>query len=80
MTSMIITLSDGLETWIGKRLQDGSYTSADEYVADLVRRDRAQAEEVRRIKALVEEGLASGVVDAEPEDVLKEIMAQLPDE
>ena len=45
-----------------------------------MRRDRDLIEQdTRFLRAMVEEGLASGIVDAEPEDALREIMARLPD-
>ncbi|WP_420606846.1 type II toxin-antitoxin system ParD family antitoxin [Novosphingopyxis sp.] len=76
MKAMTITLSDGLEDWIGQRLEDGSYATASAYVTDLVRRDRERAEEVQRIKALVEEGLASGVIEMDASEVLDSIIAE----
>jgi antitoxin ParD1/3/4 len=34
--------------------------------------------EIEWLKAMIAEGEASGVLDAEPEDILAEIMAKLP--
>lgn len=75
----------GLQSWVEIRLAEGRYADAAEYVRDLVRRDQERCdqaegteEEIAEIRALVEEGIASGIVDAEPEDVLNEIIAAIP--
>lgn len=81
MTYLSVSMPPALQDWVDTRLAEGGYANAAEYLRDLVRRDQEAAEYDRRwVRAKVEEGLASGVVDAEPEDVLKEIMARLPDE
>ena len=49
-------------------------------VEKMFRRDQEAAEDGRQwVRDKIEEGFASGVIDAEPEDVLREIMARLPD-
>ena len=81
MTRLSILMPPALQDWVDARLAEGAYADAAEYLRDLVRRDQEAVEDDRRwVRAMIEEGLASGVVDAEPEDVLKEIMARLPDE
>lgn len=47
--------------------------------ADLQRyvEGRASAADVRRVRLLVEEGIASGIVDREPEDILDEVIAEI---
>jgi antitoxin ParD1/3/4 len=79
MTQLTVSMPPALQRWIDARLAEGHYADAGAYLLDLIRRDQRGAEEDRRIRALVEEGFASGVLDAEPEDVLEEIMARLPD-
>lgn len=79
MTELTISIPPALQDWVDTRLAEGGYVDAGDYLRDLVRRDQQVGEEDRWVRALVDEGLASGVVDAEPEDVLKEIMARLPD-
>jgi antitoxin ParD1/3/4 len=80
MASHTISMPPALEQWVDKRLAEGRYADTGDYLRDLIRRDQEAAEEdVRWVRAMIEEGLTSGVVDAEPEDVLREIMARLPD-
>lgn len=79
MVQLSIVMPPALQSWVEHRLAEGRYADAAEYLRDLVRRDQELAEDdIRWVRAMVEEGLASGVVDAEPEDVLKEIMARIP--
>ena len=76
MIHVNITLPPELQQWIESRISDGAYVDAEDYVRDLLRRDQdAHAAEIARVKALIEEGLSSGVLDAEPEDILREVVA-----
>lgn len=80
MANLNVSMPPALEQWVDSRLAQGRYADAGDYVRDLVRRDQEAAEYDRQwVRAKIEEGFASGVVDAEPEDVLREIMARLPD-
>ena len=80
MTQLTITMPPALEDWVQSRLDEGRYADAGDYLRDLVRQDQGcDAEDTAWVRAMVEEGLASGIVDAEPEDVLKEIMSQFDD-
>lgn len=79
MTHLTITMPAALQHWIETRLAEGHYADAGEYLRDLVRRDQqAAGPDWHRLRGLIEEGLASGIIDTEPEEVLKEIMARLP--
>ena len=76
MSELSIQLPPNLQRWVELRVSVGRYADAEDYLRDLVRRDQeALEEDVRRVRALVEEGLASGVVDREPEDILADIIA-----
>ena len=80
MASLNISMPPALEQWVDTRLAQGRYADAADYVRDLIRRDQEAAEDGRQwVRDKIEEGFASGVIDAEPEDVLREIMARLPD-
>ena len=81
MIQLTITMPPALDDWVQARLAQGRYTDAADYVRDLVRRDQSDdADDVAWVRAMVDEGLASGIVEAEPEDVLREIMAQRADD
>lgn len=68
-----------LQDWVNGRLSQGRYVDAADYLRDLVRRDQEVAEEETEwLREQIEIDLASGVVDAEPENILREIMAAYP--
>lgn len=76
MIHVNITLPPELQDWIESRITDGAYVDAEDYVRDLLRRDQnAHAAEIQRVKTLIEDGLSSGTLDAEPEDILHEVVA-----
>jgi antitoxin ParD1/3/4 len=79
MTQLSISMPPALQTWVDARLSEGSYADAADYLRDLVRRDQQQAEENSAwLRAMVQEGVDSGVVDREPEDVLKDLITRIP--
>jgi len=80
MTDMTISVPPELKQWIDERVALGPYADAADYVRDLLRRDQEQALDERAwVKAMIDEGLQSAVLEAEPEDVLDAIMAEDPD-
>ena len=83
MTELTISMPPSLQGWIEARLALGEYTDASDYLRDLIRRDRNQCEAVDfdedvEMRVLVEEGIASGVCEEEPEEVLRRVIAKLP--
>ena len=57
---MNISLTDDLKAFVDARIKARGYSSASEYVRDLVRRDEERAAE-ERFAALIHEGLDSPV-------------------
>lgn len=81
MTTLNISMPPALQSWVETQVAQGRYADAADYLRDLVRRDQETSRDDRHwVKAMIDEGLASGVLDAKPEDVLREIMAQIPDD
>jgi antitoxin ParD1/3/4 len=79
MAQLNLSIPPALKNWVDVRVSEGRYSSASDYMRDLVRRDQEAAmTETEWLRGLVAEGLASGVIDKEPEDVLREIMAEHP--
>ncbi len=79
MTQLTISIPPHLQSAIDARLAQGAYVDAGDYVRDLLRRDaRVQAERVR-LRELINEGLASGVIDQDPRTIIDEILAEDPD-
>jgi antitoxin ParD1/3/4 len=80
MSQLTISLPPELQGWVDARLAKGGFPDAQTYVRQLIQHDQTLYEaEVRRVRQLIDEGLASGILDAEPEDVLDEIIAGIHD-
>lgn len=68
-----------MQGWVEARLANGGFPDAEAYVRQLIQRDRETYEaDVGRVRQLIDEGLASGVAQGEPEDILDEIIAGIP--
>ncbi len=79
MAQVNVSLPPLLKQWIDARVAEGRYSSASDYVRDLVRRDQeAEADDVAWVKARLAEGLASGVIEKDAKAVLREILAEHP--
>ncbi|HKX77437.1 MAG TPA: type II toxin-antitoxin system ParD family antitoxin [Novosphingobium sp.] len=79
MSQLNVSIPSALRKWIDHRVAEGRYSSASDYVRDLVRRDQdAAADETEWLRGLIAEGLASPVIEKEPEDVIEEIIAERP--
>jgi antitoxin ParD1/3/4 len=78
MTELTISMPDALQEWVNARIAQGRYVDAGDYLRDLVRLDQ-QADDRLWLKAMIDEGLASGVLDQDPRDVIAGIIAEDPD-
>ncbi|MHA6723536.1 ribbon-helix-helix domain-containing protein [Sphingomonas sp. RS2018] len=78
MTQLTISMPDALQEWVNLRIGQGRYADAADYLRDLVRQDQ-QSEDRRWLKAMIDEGLASGVLEQDPRDIIAEIIAEDPD-
>ncbi len=77
MPQVNLSLPPALKNWVESKVAEGRYSSASDYMRDLVRRDQEAAmTETEWLRGLVAEGLASGVVDEEPETVIENIIAR----
>lgn len=57
--TMNIALTEPLRAYVVERVASGAYGNTSEYIRELIRKDQ-QDQEHRRLRALLEEGLASG--------------------
>lgn len=77
MAHLNVVIPPALEAWVEARVAEGRYADAGDYVRDLLRRDQeAHAEDAGWLRAMLDTGLSSGVIDVEPEEVLDAIMAE----
>jgi antitoxin ParD1/3/4 len=66
MSQVNVSLPDSLKHFVDQCVESGGYDSVDEYVRELIRRDRVRLAE-QRLAELLREGLESG--PAAPVDV-----------
>jgi antitoxin ParD1/3/4 len=59
-TSMNVSLPKTLRSFVDERVSGSSYTSASEYVRELIRKDRENRATHDRVEELLLEGFASG--------------------
>jgi antitoxin ParD1/3/4 len=77
MAQLNVSIPPALKSWIDHRVAEGRYSSASDYVRDLVRRDQdAEPDDIEYVKALLAEGEASGISDEEPETIIENIIAR----
>lgn len=76
MTDLSFSIPSPLHSRIEHRATQAGYADVAEYVRHLIERDLARADDIARVRALIEEGEASGYLDAEPADIIEEIIAQ----
>ena len=57
--TMSFALPESMRRFIDERVVEGNYGNTSEYIRDLVRKDQ-QDQARNRLRALIEEGLASG--------------------
>ncbi len=60
ITSMNVSLPKSLRRFVDERVSGSSYTSASEYVGELIRKDREKRATHDRVEELLLEGFASG--------------------
>ena len=72
MAQLNVSLPDGLKKWAEVHVAEGRYSSASDYIRDLLRKDQDRAAELRWLQAESDMGLASPV-DPRP---VREIFAE----
>ncbi|MGE3690595.1 MAG: type II toxin-antitoxin system ParD family antitoxin [Novosphingobium sp.] len=77
MSQLNVTIPPALRSWIDHRVAEGRYSSASDLVRDLLRRDQEAAEnDAEWVRAMVAEGLASGISSEKPETIIDNIIAR----
>jgi antitoxin ParD1/3/4 len=77
MSQMNISMPPALKSWIDSRVAEGRYSSASDFMRDLVRRNIESADdETEWLRGLIAEGLASGVSDERPETIIENVIAR----
>ena len=77
MTDLSFSLPPDLARRVESRIAEGEFADAGDYLRELVQRDLDEAADAAWVRAKVEDGLASGVIDKDAREVLREIIAEL---
>ncbi len=72
MATMNISLPDALKQWIDSRVESGKYSTASDYMRDLVRNDLNKSEYIAYIQKAVDEGIASGISERSIDELFAE--------
>jgi antitoxin ParD1/3/4 len=79
MTAMTVQVPDELQVRVDARLADGNYVDTGDYLRDLIRRDLDAVARRDELRALIREGLASGICEDDAQTVLRQIIDEDPD-
>ncbi len=70
MVQMTVLLPDDLQRWADARAVEGGFGSTSDYICDLVRRDREDAEKLAALQVAIDAGLASGASERTIQDII----------
>lgn len=70
MATMNISLPDEMKEWVEHQAATGRYSNVSDYVRDVLRREQGM---VARLQTLVDEAVASGVVEMSPDELFDDI-------
>jgi antitoxin ParD1/3/4 len=73
MATMNISLPDAMKEWIESRVESGKYSTASDYMRDLIREDLNKAEYFAYVQKAVDEGVASGIHEVNLDTLAREI-------
>jgi antitoxin ParD1/3/4 len=76
MATMNVSLPDAMKEWVEKQVESGRYANASDVVRDLVRREQERAEAREKLDQMVEDALASGIVEMSREGLLARMKAK----
>ncbi|KQT19668.1 hypothetical protein ASG40_02245 [Methylobacterium sp. Leaf399] len=71
MATMNVSLPDPMKDWVEARARTGRYSTASDYVRDLIRRDQERADRIADLQTLVSEGLESGESGRSRDDIAR---------
>ena len=76
MATMNVSLPEPMRDWVEAQARAGRYSSASDYVRDLIRRDQERADKLAELQRLITQGMESGVSTQSLDDLLKTARAR----
>lgn len=77
MATMNISLPDKMKQWVEEQVATGRYANSSDLIRDLIREDQDRVRGLDELRALIDEGIASGVSDRTVADIRREVLAEL---
>ena len=77
MASMNVSVPDPMRDWVQQRIDSGHYATVSDYVRDLIRRDKVEADERQALIAALIEGEKSGISKRRVLDILAALKQEL---
>jgi antitoxin ParD1/3/4 len=71
MATMNVSLPEPMRDWVEAQTRAGRYSSASDYVRDLIRRDQERADKMSELQRLITEGIESDLSERSLDDLLK---------
>lgn len=78
MTRKTITITEQMDDWVKGRIKSGKYGNDSEYFRDLIRQDQNKEANLDGLRALLDEGEASGISDRSITEIWDEAEARRP--
>ena len=80
MTQLTVTMPPNIERWVEAQVATGDFIDASDFLRELLRREYVRSSDERAwLKAMVTEGLASGVIEQDIDEMFDEVIAEDPD-
>ena len=76
MATMNVSLPDAMKKWVEQQVETGRYANSSDVVRDLVRKEQERAEARAKLDEMVEQALATGIVEISREDLLARMKAK----
>jgi len=77
MMRKTITIPDAMDGWVKAQIESGRYGNDSEYFRDLIRRDQEKRQAEQELRALISEGLNSGVSSSTVPEIMKRVEDRL---
>ncbi len=76
MPQLNVSLPDGLKKWADARVAEGRYSSASDYIRDLLRQDQDRAAALRWLQAEIDKGRASPIDSRSVKEIFADAKAR----
>jgi len=80
MATMNVSLPDPMKDWVDAQIAGGQYSSASDYVRDLIRRDQQRNEQLQALRLAIKAGEDSGPSKRSMDQIWEAARARVQDE